>query len=136
MATGSEPISAENLREALEAFKERLDAEKDEVANTFLSVKNNVKAGGSGISWSNNTSGPKKITFEKAGVYDYSITLEPNYGMNVTVTVSNSGTILDERLSGKRTISGRVSASAGTSISITYNISWDINVSCEITRIS
>lgn len=136
MATGSEPVSAQNLRDALAAFKEQLEAEREEISQTYLSVTNNVKTGGSGINWSNNESGPKRITFTKAGSYDCSMTLEPNYGMDVTVKVSNGGTILDERLSSGKTVSFRVTASSGTYITIEYNNSWGINVSCEINRIA
>lgn len=136
MATGSEPISAENLGAVLAAFKSQLDAEREEISNTFLSVSKNTKTGGTGITWTNNSSSPKRITFTTAGVYTYSMTLVTTYAQQVTVSVSNSGTILSERFDGTRTVSGRISANSGTYISIDWNYSWGIEVSCEVSRIS
>ena len=140
MATGSEPVSAENLRAALREFEEMLDEKYGGGSVTptpgaYLSVSDNVKTGGSGINWSNGYN-EKTATFTDSGSYSYSlkVTNGSTFG-RVTVTLPNGDTLLDEGLSANVTkrYDGTLTASTGRSLTIEGN---DVSVDLELSRVS
>lgn len=140
MATGSEPVSAENLRAALREFEEMLDAKYGGGSVTptpgaYLSVSDNVKTGGSGINWSNGY-GEKSATFTVAGTYSYTlkVTNGSSFGW-VTITLPNGTTLLDQGLTANVTkrYDGTLSASAGRSLTIEGD---DVSVDLELSLAS
>lgn len=138
---GNEPISADNLKDAINGFKQWYES----ITNTYISVTDNVVSGSSGITMNKVSEYKIEFTFQYTGTYQYDLTAtgiisgSSKYDY-LYVTLPNGKRLFNGQVSEmnpSRSFKGRLEAQAGQKLTVSMeNMDMKLNVSTELTRIS
>ena len=138
------PVSAGNLKAVVAKLKEwteqKIAGHVAEIAGTFIDVKNSATISGSGITFGVENGGFwNYITFQKAGTYDYSITVNSNgYNSGFEIQMPNGSSIANPGHGDHeygRAYTGRVAVSANQKIFIGVR-NANNTVDCTVQRVA